>query len=150
MKRLWLTVLSLICGMSFICGCGRNGTDCGFQDFVNYKDDFEAVVHYVIDFPPHTINTIISTYTIDLDQGIIEIDNEHRSPDSLNPSIKRIFDKGFTFIEVDEEYMIFWYDNMSYGVLWTKASAESLSRLEELESYQELSDGWYEVECWCN
>ena len=146
MKRLCLTVLSLICCMSFICGCGRDNADYKFHDFSSYEDDFEAVVDYVIDFPPHTINTIISTYTIDLDRGFIEIDGEHRSSDSLNPSIKRIFDKGFTFIEVDEEYMIFWYDNMSYGVLWTKASAESLSRLEELESYQELSDGWYEVE----
>ena len=144
MKRILLTILAItLCLMAF---SGCENSDVKFNDFSDYKNDFEAIVDYVSDFSPHTINTIISSYTIDFYKGYIEIDSEHQSPESLNPSIKRVFDKGFTFIEVNADCMIFWYDNMSYGVLWTNAPVESLSRIrDELGSYQTLTDGWYEV-----
>ena len=38
--------------------------------------------------------------------------------------------------------MIFWYDNMSYGVLWTNAPVESFKPIrDELGSYQKLLMG---------
>ena len=63
MKRILLTILAMTLCLAFFSGC--ENSDVKFNAFSDYKNDFEAVVEYVSDFPPHTINTIISSYTID-------------------------------------------------------------------------------------
>ena len=73
MKRTLLIILAIILCLTFFSGCAN--ADVKFNDFSDYKNDFEAIVDYVSDFPPHTINTIISSYTIDLDKGFIKIDD---------------------------------------------------------------------------
>ena len=62
MKRILLTILAMTLCLAFFSGC--ENSDVKFNDFSDYKNDFEAIVDYVSDFPPHTINTIISSHTL--------------------------------------------------------------------------------------
>lgn len=80
----------------------------------------------------------------------IKIDDAIQSDEALSPSIKKIREKGFTYIEVAQDYMIFWEDETGYyGVLWSDKPTEAISRIREdfrphMKS-RKLSKEWYEV-----
>ena len=73
----------------------------------------------------------------------------YQSDGSLTPSIEKILKKGFTYIEVNEDCMIFWEDNGFYGWLWSCDPVESLKRITESDrpymKSKKITHEWYEV-----
>lgn len=87
---------------------------------------------------------------MDIGDDNIKIDDTFQSDEALTSSIKKIREKGFTYIEVAQDYMIFWEDETGYyGVLWSDKLAEAISSIrEDSRPYMKsrrLSKEWYEV-----
>ena len=65
------------------------------------------------------------------------------------PSIEKILEKGFTYIEVNKDCIIFWEDNGFYGWLWSDDPIEALKHITEGDrpymKFQKITDEWYEV-----
>ena len=144
MKKLISFVLALFC-ISGLSGCN---TKADFDNFSDYEDDFDAVVQFVLEYA-HQRNDV-DTFTVDIGDDYIKIDDAFQSDESLSPSIKRIREKGFTYIEVAQDYMIFWEDETGYyGVLWSDSPTKAISSIrEDSRPYmksRKLSKEWYEV-----
>ena len=126
--------------------CKRNTVS---NDFSNYKDDCTAVVQFVVGYDySNIINDVVSTFTVDINEGYIKIDDSYKSTDNLTNSINRIREKGFTYIEVNKDYLIFWEDDGFYGWLWSQNPVEVLNNMAEGDRYiksQKITDEWYEV-----
>ena len=145
-KKLIALVLALICVLGFA-GCEKK---VEHNDFYDYYEDFMAVIHFVLGYDYNNIvSDQISSFTIDINEGYIKIDDSYQSTDVLMHSIEKIRKKGFTYIEVSENYMIFWEDNGFYGWLWTYESVEALECITKSEcpymKLQKITDEWYEV-----
>lgn len=66
------------------------------------KEDIEYFYYDLIDFKCMSKQiTFFQIYT-GYDQGTIIIDDTYHSDDSLTPSIKKIFEKGFIYIEASD------------------------------------------------
>jgi len=146
MKKLIALVFALVCLLG-LAGCEKK---VEHDDFSDYKEDFMAVVQFVLGYDYNNIiSDRISSFTIDIDEGYIKIDDSYQSMDVLMHSIERIREKGFTYIEVNEDCMIFWEDNGFYGWLWSYEPVESLKRITESErpymKSQKITHEWYEV-----
>lgn len=144
MKRLISFVLALFCVLGLV-GCN---TKPDFDDFSDYEDDFEAVVQFVLEYVQQ--RNSVDTFTVNIGDDYIKIDDAFQSDESLSPSIKRIREKGFTYIEVAQDYMIFWEDETGYyGVLWSDKPTEAISGIRETSrpymKSRKLSTEWYEV-----
>ena len=143
MKKMMALVLSLVFVFGLI-GCQKSTEP---NDFSDYEDACMAIVQFVLDYP-HEPNGI-SSYTLDMDEGYIKIDDTYQSDGPLTPSIEKILEKGFTYIEVNEDCMIFWEDNGFYGWLWSYNPVESLKRITESDrpymKSQKITHEWYEV-----
>ena len=143
MKKMIALVLSLVFVFGLI-GCQKSTEP---NDFSDYEDACMAIVQFVLDYP-HEPNGI-SSYTLDMDEGCIKIDDMYQSDGSLTPSIEKILKKGFTYIEVNEDCMIFWEDNGFYGWLWSCDPVESLKRITESDrpymKSKKITHKWYEV-----
>ena len=144
MKKLISFVLALFC-ISGLSGCN---TKADFDNFSDYEDDFDAVVQFVLEYA-HQRNAV-DTFTVNIGDDHIKIDDAFQSDEALSPSIKKIREKGFTYIEVAQDYMIFWEDETGYyGVLWSDKPTEAISSIREdfrphMKS-RKLSKEWYEV-----
>ena len=144
MKKIIALLLMLVC-VSGLAGCN---TKADFDNFSDYEDDFDAVVQFVLEYA-HQRNDV-DTFTVDIGDDYIKIDDAFQSDESLSPSIKRIREKGFTYIEVAQDYMIFWEDETGYyGVLWSDKPTEAISGIRETSrpymKSRKLSTEWYEV-----
>ena len=144
MKKIIALLLMLVC-VSGLAGCN---TKADFDNFSDYEDDFDAVVQFVLEYA-HQRNDV-DTFTVDIGDDYIKIDDAFQSDESLSPSIKRIREKGFTYIEVAQDYMIFWEDETGYyGVLWSDKPTEAISNIrEDSRPYmksRKLSKEFYEV-----
>lgn len=144
MKKLvgLLLILAYVLGMA---GCN---TKADFDDFSDCEADFDAVVQFVLEYV-HQRNAV-DTFTVNISDDYIKIDDAFQSDESLNSSIKKIREKGFTYIEVAQDYMIFWEDETGYyGVLWSNKPTEAISNIrEDSRPYmksKKLSEEWYEV-----
>ena len=114
MKKTVALVLSLVCIFGLI-GC-KNANE--HSDFCDYEDNCNEVVQFVLGYDvSNIINDTISAFTIDINEGYIKIDDSYQSTDNLTNSIDRLREKGFTYIEVTKNYLIFWEDNGHYGWL---------------------------------
>ena len=144
MKKLISFVLALFC----IFGLSGCNTKADFDDFSDYEDDFEAVVQFVLASVRQ--RNSVDTFTVDIGDGYIKIDEVFQSDETLSPSIKKIREKGFTYIEVAQDYIIFWENETGYyGVLWSDKPTEAISSIrEDSRPYmksRKLSKEWYEV-----
>lgn len=144
MKKLISFVLALFC----ILGLSGCNTKADFEDFPDYKDDFEAVVQFILEYVQQ--RNSVDTFTVNIGDGYIKIDDAFQSDEALSPSIKKIREKGFTYIEVAQDYMIFWEDETGYyGVLWSNKPTGAISNIrEDSRPYmksRKLSKEWYEV-----
>ena len=144
MKKIIALLLMLVC-VSGLAGCN---TKADFDNFSDYGDDFDAVVQFVLEYA-HQRNAV-DTFTVNIGDDYIKIDDAFQSDEALSPSIKKIREKGFTYIEVAQDYMIFWEDETGYyGVLWSDKPTEAISSIREdfrphMKS-RKLSKEWYEV-----
>ena len=144
MKKLKVLLLMLACVLGFV-GCNIKAD---FDNFSDYEDVFDAVVQFVLEYA-HQRNDV-DTFTVDIGDDYIKIDDAIQSDEALSPSIKKIREKGFTYIEVAQDYMIFWEDETGYyGVLWSDKPTEAISSIrEDSRPYmksRKLSKEWYEV-----
>ena len=144
MKKIIALLLMLVC-VSGLAGCN---TKADFDNFSDHEDDFDAVVQFVLEYA-HQRNAV-DTFTVNIGDDYIKIDDAFQSDEALSPSIKNIREKGFTYIEVAQDYMIFWEDETgSYGVLWAEKPPEAISSIrEDSRPYmksRKLSKEWYEV-----
>ena len=144
MKRIIALFLALFC----ILGLSGCSTKPDFDDFSDYEDDFETVVQFVIEYAQQ--RNAIDTFIVDIGDDYIKIDDAFQSDETLSPSIKKIREKGFTYIEVSQDYMIFWEDETGYyGVLWSNKPTEVISHIrEDSRPYmksRKLSKEFYEV-----
>lgn len=144
MKKLISFVLALFC----ILGLSGCNTKADFDNFSDYEDDFDAVVQFVLEYV-HQRNSV-DAFTVDIGDDNIKIDDTFQSDEALSPSIKKIREKGFTYIEVAQDYMIFWEDETGYyGVLWAEKPTEEINSIrEDSRPYmksRKLSKEWYEV-----
>lgn len=143
MKKAISFILSLICAFSLV-SCQKENTSI---DFENYENDCISIVQFVLDYSGELSDH--ASYTLDLDQETIIIDDTYQSNDFLTPSIKNIFEKGFTYIEVNKDCMIFWEDDGFYGWLWSDDPTKALERITESDrpymKSQKITDKWYEV-----
>ena len=143
MKKI-VSLLLLTCVLG-LAGCNAKAD---FDNFSDYEDDFETVVQFVLEYVQQ--RDAVDTFTVNIDDGYIKIDEAFQSDESLSPAIKRIREKGFTYIEVAQDYMIFWEDETGYyGVLWSGKPTEAISNIrEDSRPYmksRKLSKGFYEV-----
>ena len=146
MKKFILLTLVLFFILNVV-SCKRNTVS---NDFSNYKDDCKAVVQFVVGYDySNIINDVVSTFTVDINEGYIKIDDSYKSTDNLTNSIDRLREKGFTYIEVTENYLIFWEDNGHYGWLWSNDPVGALNDITEGDrpyiKSQKITDSWYEV-----
>lgn len=144
MKKLISFVLALFCILGLF-GCN---TKPDFDDFSSYEDDFEVVVQFVLEYVQQ--RNAVDTFIVDIGDDNIKIDDTFQSEEALTSSIKKIREKGFTYIEVAQDYMIFWEDETGYyGVLWSDKPTEAISNIrKDSRSYmksRKLSKEFYEV-----
>ena len=149
MKKTVALVLSLVCIFGLI-GC-KNANE--HNDFYDYEDDCNEVVQFVLGYDvSNIINDTISAFTIDINEGYIKIDDSYQSTDNLTNSIDKLREKGFTYIEVTKNYLIFWEDNGHYGWLWSNDPVGALNDMTEGDrpyiKSQKITDSWYEVRVW--
>ena len=144
MKKCIALLLMITCALG-LSGCN---TKADFDDFSDYEDDFEAVVQFVLEYVQQ--RNAVDTFTVNIGDDYIKIDDAFQSDEALSPSIKKIRENGFTYIEVALDYMIFWEDETGYyGVLWSNKPTEAISNIrEDSRPYmksRKLSKEWYEV-----
>ena len=144
MKKLISFVLALFCVLG-LAGCN---VKADFDNFSDYEDDFEAVVQFVLEYEQQ--RNSVDTFTVNIGDDYIMIDDAFQSDEALSPSIKKIREKGFTYIEVAQDYMIFWEDETCYdGVLWSTKPTGAISNIrEDSRPYmksRKLSKEFYEV-----
>ena len=144
MKKIIALLLMLVCVFG-LAGCN---TKADFDNFSDYEDDFDAVIQFVLEYV-HQRNSV-DAFTVDIGDDNIKIDDTFQSDEALTSSIKKIREKGFTYIEVAQDYMIFWEDETGYyGVLWSNKPTEAISNIrEDSRPYmksRKLSKEWYEV-----
>ena len=71
---------------------------------------------------------------------------------SDDDSVKAIYDKGFTYIEINDDCIIFWEDETGYyGVLWSANPQNAIDQKKEDArpymnmKFKKLSNEWYEI-----
>lgn len=142
MRKMIALILVMICASS-LGGCNRKAD---FEDFAEYENDFNSVVQFVLEYQFQ--GNDVSTLILDTN-GYIKMGDAPISDDTLTSAVKRIREKGFTSIDVGEDYMIFWEDETGYyGVLWSDNPAEAINRATKSHPYmksRELAKEWYEV-----
>lgn len=147
MKKLIALVLTLVCALG-ITGCQLNKPD--FEDFQEYEDDFVLVKNFLVDY--NIARDDASRLIVDIGSQFLSINGTDISDSSIEDSVKAIYDKGFTYIEMDNDYIIFWEDETGYyGVLWSSNPKKAISqKIEDARPYmnmksQKLLNEWYEI-----
>lgn len=144
MKKLISFVLALFCVIGLF-GCNSKAD---FDDFSDYEADFVAIKNFLVDFNFSRNDT--SRLLVDIGSQFLSIEGTDISVRTIEDSVKSIYDKGFTYIEVAQDYMIFWEDETGYyGVLWSDSPTKAISSIrEDSRPYmksRKLSREWYEV-----
>ena len=146
-KKLIALVLLLVCVLGLV-GCRLIQPD--FEDFQEYKDDFVAVKNFLVDY--NISRNDASRLIISIGSQFLSINGTDISDSSIEDSVKSIYDKGFTYIEIDDDYIIFWEDETGYyGVLWSANPQKAISqKKEDARPYmnmksKKLANEWYEI-----
>lgn len=145
MKRIiaFLLVVVFVAGTA---GCRLNQPD--FENFHEYEDDFVLVKDFIIEsnFSRNDASPLI----VDINSQFLTIDGDEISDHSIEDAVKAIYDKGFTYIEIHDDCVMFWEDETGYyGVLWSLNPKESInSIINDSRPYmksRKLAKEWYEV-----
>jgi hypothetical protein len=118
-----------------------------FEDFQSYEADFVCVKNFLVDYFSRNDT---SRLIVDLNSQFLTIDGVEISDSTIEDSVKAIYDKGFTYIEINADCMIFWEDETGYyGVLWSSNPRRSINQIVESSrpymKSRKLSSEWYEV-----
>ena len=147
MKRIMVFLLAIIF-MIGITGCRLLQPD--FEDFQEYENDFVTVKNFLVDYNFARNDT--SRLFVDIGSQFLSINGTDISDSSIEDSVKAIHDKGFTYIEMDNDYIVFWEDETGYyGVLWSATPKKAISqKKEDAQPYmnmksKKLSTEWYEI-----
>lgn len=145
MRKLVAFILVLVCMLGLV-GCQLNQPD--FDDFQEYEDDFDIVKNFLVDF--NFTRNDAAPLIVDINSQFLTVAGEEISDSTVEYSVKAIYDKGFTYIEINEDCIIFWEDETGYyGVLWSENPKDAIS--QEIKSSRpymksrKLSNEWYEV-----
>ena len=145
MKKLIALILMLTCFLSMI-GCQLNQPD--FENFQEFEADFNIINNFLVDF---NLNRNDATpLIVDLNSQFLTIAGDEISDSTIEDSVKAIYDKGFTYIEINEDCIIFWEDETGYyGVLWSANPKDTINQMVKsarpyLKS-RKLANEWYEV-----
>lgn len=144
-KKLIALILTLVFVLG-MAGCQLHQPD--FKDFREYEEDFVLVKNVLIDnnFDSNDEEPLI----VDLNSQFLTINGEEISDSTIEDSVKAIYDKGFTYIEMNDDCIIFWEDETGYyGVLWSQNPKKSISRIVKdtrpgMKS-RKLANEWYEI-----
>ncbi len=147
MKKLMAFVLAIVCAFGIV-GCQLSKPD--FEDFQEYEDDFVMVKNFLADY--NIARNDSSRLIVDIGSQFLSINGTDISDSSIEDSVKAIHDKGFTYIEMDNDYIIFWEDETGYyGVLWSSNPKKAINqKKEDARPYmnmksKKLSNEWYEI-----
>ena len=147
MKRI-IVALLVVVFMVGLAGCQLLRPD--FEDFQEYEDDFVIVKNFLVDY--NIAHNDVSRLIVDIGSQFLSINGTDISDSSIEDSVKAIHDKGFTYIEMDNDYIIFWEDETGYyGVLWSSTPKKAISqKKEDARPYmnmksKKLSNEWYEI-----
>lgn len=121
-----------------------------FENFQEYEDDFILIKNFLVDY--NIARNDASRLIVDIGSQFLSINGTDISDNSIEDSVKAIYDKGFTYIEMDNGYIIFWEDETGYyGVLWSSNPKKAISqKIEDAHPYmnmktKKLSNEWYEI-----
>lgn len=147
MKKLIAFILALVY-VFVLAGCGLNQPD--FEDFQEYEDDFVAVKNFLVDYNISRNDT--SRLLVDIGSQFLSINGTDISDSSIEDSVKTIYDKGFTYIEIENDHITFWEDETGYyGVLWSATPQKAIRQQKEdarpymRMKFKRLSNKWYEI-----
>ena len=148
MKKLIAVILAIVCAFIGLVCYRWNKPD--FKDFQEYKNDFVTVKNFLIAY--NFAHNDTSRLTVGIGSQFLSINGTDISDSSIENSVKAIHDKGFTYIEVDDDYIIFWKDETGYyGVLWSSNPQKAVrQKKEDARPYmnmksKKLSNEWYEI-----
>ncbi len=147
MKKFMALVLAIVCALGMV-GCQLNKPD--FEDFLEYEDYFVQVKNFLVDY--NIARNDNSRLIVNIGSQFLSINGTDISGSSIEDSVKAIRDKGFTYIEMENDYVVFWEDETGYyGVLWSLNPKKAISQKEEdarpymnMKS-KKLSSEWYEI-----
>ena len=135
-------LLAFACGFA---GCAfPPGPD--FKDFAAYKEDFIIVRNFLLaqDLFQDNPNMVFALLDADIvNLATTKVENET----ALLSAVDRLCAKGFTYVSLDPDYMIFWEDETGYyGVLWTQKPIKALKFIKEKSrDFKRIDREWYEV-----
>ena len=145
MKKLIAFVLALVCVLG-LAGCQLNQPD--FDDFQEYENVFGIVKNFLVDF--NITRNDATPLIVDINSQFLTIAGDEISDSTIEDSVKAIYDKGFTYIEINEGCIIFWEDETGYyGVLWSTNPKDAINQIVKSSrpymKSRKLSNEWYEV-----
>ncbi len=143
MKKHILFVLALLCILN-LGGCNNKPE---FKDFAAYEEDFSQVRDFIATY---NLQNGESPHIVDINGEFLTVDGNEISDSSLSTAVNRLHKKGFAYIEVNSDCLIFWDDETGYyGILWSENPREAIRRIvkESRPNMKrcKLSDEWYEV-----
>ncbi len=147
MKKLGALVLALVCVLG-LAGC--QFIQPNFDDFQEYEGDFDIVKNFLVDF--YTTRNDTARLIVDINSQFLTVDGDEISDSAIEDSVKAIYDKGFTYIEINEDFIIFWENETGYyGVLWSANPKNAIKQVvKSARPYmnmksRKLSNEWYEI-----
>ena len=147
MKRtiIFLLVISFMVGMA---GCRLLQPD--FENFQEYEDDFVVVKNFLLDY--RLTHNDSSRFIVDIGSQFLSVNGTEISDSSIADSVKALHNKGFAYIEMDHDYVIFWEDETGYyGVLWSSNPQKAIrQKKEDARPYmrmksKKIAKEWYEI-----
>ena len=145
MKKI-VALFLILASLLSVTSCRLNQPD--FDNFQEYEDDFNAVKNFLLDF--NITRNDAAPLIVDLNSQFLTVAGYEISDSTIEDSVKAIYDKGFSYVEIDEDYMIFWEDETGYyGVLWSSNPQKSIRNIVKTSrpymKSRKLAKEWYEV-----
>lgn len=142
MKKRIALCLAVVCVL-VLSGCHFNNPT--FQDFDEYSDAFTTVRDFILDCG------VSAPSIVYLNDDILTIsDNKPTNETTLLTAVQKLQDKGFSYVWVRDDHLIFWEDETKYyGVLWSLNPKKSIREIKEdwysnMKS-RKLTNEWYEI-----
>ena len=119
-----------------------------FEDFAEYEESFKIVRDYLLD--ADTARNDGAPYRILLNEDILTASDVQ--PDdsvALLEAVRVLSEKGFDYVRIEANYMIFWEDETGYyGVLYShdpKAAIKDIKKKNSGMKSIKITNEWYEV-----
>ncbi len=136
----------LICMMILFSFSACASSKVKFDDFAECKQDFETTSSFLRSY--YVENGCSARVVFHFQDGKILRDDAVVS-DDYSKETETILDNGFSFVWVEEDYMIFWEDETKYyGVLFSENAKSAIDSVEEWREgikSKKLDKNWYEI-----